>query len=112
MNNHLNQLESMVREYSSEFEIGECWGYNQFIELKNLEFGYLAEDELSFKFYVRNPTYKDMAVEQKKYINLMANKIKELEKTVSTKNGGGSKEGRGIREIMEEMANKRGEVRK
>ena len=90
----------MVREYSSEFEIGECWGYNQFIELKNLEFGYLAEDELEFKFYVRNPTYKDMAIEQKKYIGTMNGKIKDLEKTLSMKSSS-IKEGSGIREIME-----------
>jgi len=31
--NHYNSKDSIVREYSSKFDIGECWGYNQFVPL-------------------------------------------------------------------------------
>lgn len=31
--NHLLPKESTIREYSSKFDIGECWGYNQFIAI-------------------------------------------------------------------------------
>lgn len=31
--NCLASKESVVREYSSTFDIGECWGYNQFIAI-------------------------------------------------------------------------------
>lgn len=26
--------DSVIREYSSNFDIGECWGYNQFIPIE------------------------------------------------------------------------------
>ena len=27
---------TMVREYASEFEVGECWGYNRFFKIEDL----------------------------------------------------------------------------
>ena len=32
--NHRFIKDSVVRQYSSNFDIGECWGYNQFIPLE------------------------------------------------------------------------------
>ena len=32
MINLINQKASVIREFSSEFESGECWGYNRFLE--------------------------------------------------------------------------------
>lgn len=31
--NNKNNKDSVIREYSSNFDIGECWGYNQFIPI-------------------------------------------------------------------------------
>ena len=46
MMNQRNIKSSVIREFSSEFESGECWGYNRFykIELLKKE-GYLLEEE-------------------------------------------------------------------
>jgi len=48
-----------VREFSSDFEVGECWGYNRFyrIDLLDRE-GYLGDDDcITLKYYVRAPNY-------------------------------------------------------
>jgi len=49
-----------VREFASEFEVGECWGYNRFyrIDLLDRE-GYLnqEDDSITLKFFVRAPCY-------------------------------------------------------
>jgi tripartite motif-containing protein 37 len=53
--------QKVVREFASEFEVGECWGYNRFYRIELLERdGYLSGDEndsIFLKFYVRAPTY-------------------------------------------------------
>jgi tripartite motif-containing protein 37 len=54
-----------VREFASEFEVGECWGYNRFYRIELLERdGYLSGDEndsIFLKFYVRAPTYAQLS---------------------------------------------------
>ena len=40
------------REFTSEFEAGECWGYNRFFQLDRLN-QYVEHDQLRFIFYVR-----------------------------------------------------------
>lgn len=50
----------VVREFSSEFEVGECWGYNRFYRIDLLERdGYLNEedDSIYLKYFVRAPTF-------------------------------------------------------
>lgn len=49
----------MLREFSSDFEVGECWGYNRFYRIDLLEReGYLSDDDkIVLKYYVRAPTY-------------------------------------------------------
>lgn len=42
--NHLNSKESVIREYSSKFDIGECWGYNQFIQINEIDNGFLTKE--------------------------------------------------------------------
>lgn len=76
----------MVREYNSKFDIGECWGYNEFIELEQLKNGFLEEDSLSFRFFVRNPDYKRLAVDQKRYTDKLEVRVKELERLVCDHN--------------------------
>lgn len=34
--NNKSSKDSVIREYSSNFDIGECWGYNQFIPIEQL----------------------------------------------------------------------------
>lgn len=70
--NHLGAKDSVVREYSSKFDIGECWGYNQFIPLVDLENGFLnEEDALMFVVSVRNPTYRSLVRDQENYIQIL-----------------------------------------
>ncbi len=60
-----------MREFSSEFESGECWGYNRFYKIDLLvKEGYLVEnqDKLLFQFYVRSPTYYQETLDMKRYI--------------------------------------------
>ena len=46
---------NIVREFASDFEVGECWGYNRFFRLDLLSSeGYLSSDSLVLKFQVRN----------------------------------------------------------
>lgn len=71
-----------MREYSSTFDIGECWGYNEFIELASLRNGFLVGDTLTFKFYLRNPNYKCLCTDQKRYVDKLEVKVKELEQLV------------------------------
>jgi hypothetical protein len=60
------------------FEIGECWGYNQFIELDLLTSGYIDDDKLIFKFYIRPKNYKNQAIDQQNYIKSIEEKIKDI----------------------------------
>ncbi|CAE1236036.1 TRIM37 [Acanthosepion pharaonis] len=51
---------NIVREFASDFEVGECWGYNRFFRLDLLASeGYLdtQNDTLILKFQVRPPTF-------------------------------------------------------
>ena len=51
---------NIVREFASDFEVGECWGYNRFFRLDLLPSeGYLdiKSDTLILRFQVRPPTF-------------------------------------------------------
>ena len=51
---------NIVREFASDFEVGECWGYNRFFRLDLLASeGYLntEADTLILRFQVRPPTF-------------------------------------------------------
>jgi tripartite motif-containing protein 37 len=37
MQNWLHKENYLVREFTSEFNTEECWGYNRFYKLENLE---------------------------------------------------------------------------
>ena len=66
--NQYDEMGSLTRQYISIFEIGECWGYNQFIELDLLTSGFLDDDKLIFKFYIRPKNYKNQAIDQQNLI--------------------------------------------
>ncbi|KAM7532665.1 hypothetical protein Aperf_G00000130560 [Anoplocephala perfoliata] len=51
----------ITREFASDFAVGECWGYNRFIQLFLLEAeDYISrtDDTLRFKYMVRPQTYE------------------------------------------------------
>ncbi|XP_075221281.1 E3 ubiquitin-protein ligase TRIM37-like isoform X2 [Lycorma delicatula] len=63
---------NIVREFASDFEIGECWGYNRFFRLDLLASeGYLntERDTLILRFQVRPPTFFQRCRDQQWYIN-------------------------------------------
>lgn len=62
---------SVVREFASDFEVGECWGYNRFFRLDTLASeGYLDTDQdtLVLRFQVRSPTFFQKCRDQQWYI--------------------------------------------
>ena len=64
----------VLREFSSDFESGECWGYNRFFAIDSLEsLGYLdpVDDRLSFRYSVRPPTFAQLCDDQSRYIRLL-----------------------------------------
>lgn len=72
---------NVIREFSSEFESGECWGYNRFFALDNLEtLGYLdaEQDTLAFRFMVRPPTWQQLYLDQLRYIQLLESEQRDL----------------------------------
>merc|ERR1719341_3120892 len=60
---------NIVREFASDFEVGECWGYNRFFRLDLLASeGYLSGDSLTLKFQVRPPTFYQKCRDQQWHI--------------------------------------------
>lgn len=63
---------NIVREFASDFEVGECWGYNRFFRLDLLASeGYqnVPLDTLVLRFQVRAPTFYQRCRDQQWYIN-------------------------------------------
>jgi len=59
MMNHRDPSIQITREFASDFNSGECWGYNRFYRVDLLEReGFLTEDDsIHFKFFVRAPNF-------------------------------------------------------
>lgn len=69
---HQNSTKIIQREFVSDFEVGECWGYNRFFRLDLLaEEGYLntTKDTLELRFQVRASTFFQKCRDQQWYIN-------------------------------------------
>lgn len=66
------------REFSSDFTNGECWGYNRFYKIENLEReGFIDQiGKLMIKFYVRPQTYSQLCRDQKNYITTLEKRLK------------------------------------
>ncbi|XP_077152453.1 E3 ubiquitin-protein ligase TRIM37 isoform X3 [Ranitomeya variabilis] len=63
---------NIIREFASDFEVGECWGYNRFFRLDLLaNEGYLnrANDTVILRFQVRSPTFFQKSRDQHWYIS-------------------------------------------
>lgn len=69
---HHSSSKIIQREFESEFEVGECWGYNRFFRLDLLASeGYLnlKKDTLELRFQVRPSTFFQRCRDQQWYIN-------------------------------------------
>ncbi|KAM9456536.1 E3 ubiquitin-protein ligase TRIM37 [Clarias gariepinus] len=63
---------NIIREFASDFEVGECWGYNRFFRLDLLASeGYLnmQTDTLILRYQVRSPTFFQKCRDQCWYIS-------------------------------------------
>jgi len=72
---------NIIREFISDFEVGECWGYNKFFLLDALRTeGYLdiINDTLILRFQVRSPTYQQKSRDQQWYIKQLENDKEQL----------------------------------
>jgi tripartite motif-containing protein 37 len=72
MINQKDPLQRIAREYSSDFETGECWGYNKFYKIDLLEKeGFLIpeSDTINLIFLVRPKTFAQKSEELSTYIN-------------------------------------------
>jgi len=54
LNEQINdKSKNVLREFTSDFEIGECWGYNRFFRLDLLiNEGFLQQDSLILKLVI------------------------------------------------------------
>lgn len=69
---HQNSSKFISREFVSDFEVGECWGYNRFFRLDLLaEEGYLntSKDTLELRFQVRASTFFQKCRDMQFFIN-------------------------------------------
>ncbi|XP_074869587.1 E3 ubiquitin-protein ligase TRIM37 isoform X2 [Carettochelys insculpta] len=67
---------NIIREFASDFEVGECWGYNRFFRLDLLaNEGYLnrQNDTVILRFQVRSPTFFQKCRDQHWYITQLEN---------------------------------------
>ena len=75
--NSINPDQSVKRQYCSTFEIGECWGYNQFQPLDQLVAkDFVQENTLLFQIGIRNRTYRSLVAEKEFYIEHLKNQLK------------------------------------
>jgi hypothetical protein len=77
MENCLDKDLNISREYTSEFVVGECWGYNRFwnsISVQEENF-IDREDKLKLKFYVRASSFAQQSSDQEKYIDKLESMI-------------------------------------
>lgn len=76
MINHIDSSLVMEREFTSDFEVGECWGYNRFFRLDLIEEeGYIDPlGTLVLNFYIRPSGFKQATEDQKKIINALEKK--------------------------------------
>lgn len=78
---HQSSSKIIQREFVSDFEVGECWGYNRFFRLDLLASeGYLnlAKDTLELRFQVRPSTYFQRCRDLQWYISQLLKQQKEL----------------------------------
>lgn len=90
-----NPSSNISREYASDFEKGECWGYNRFYRKSGIaEEGFLTRDDtLHLKFYVRASNYYQHCKDQNKYIRSLEKRVTRLKDKCTNNNISVSSEG-------------------
>ena len=74
----------MAREFASEFENGECWGYNRFFKIENLAkegFWSEGEDCVQFRYQVRPITNYQLILDQQSYIERLEKENRRLKES-------------------------------
>lgn len=82
---HQSSSKIIQREFVSDFEVGECWGYNRFFRLDLLASeGYLniQRDNLELRFQVRPSTFFQRCRDQQWYINQLLKKQNHQENEI------------------------------
>lgn len=80
---HQSSSKIIQREFVSDFEVGECWGYNRFFRLDLLASeGYLntGNDTLELRFQVRPSTFYQCCRDQQWYIRQLVGQLATHEK--------------------------------
>ena len=78
-NGNIRNPRNFKRDYSSEFAVGEAWGYKKFYDLNKLNTeGFLVKDTLFLKFSIRHPTYHQKCRDYGLYVNDLKHKIMAL----------------------------------
>lgn len=80
---HQSSSKIIQREFVSDFEVGECWGYNRFFRLDLLASeGYLntGNDTLELRFQVRPSTFYQRCRDQQWYIRQLVGQLATHEK--------------------------------
>ncbi|CAF3122406.1 unnamed protein product [Rotaria socialis] len=78
---------NIIREFTSDFEIGECWGYNRYFLLNALiseGFHNTVNDTLILRFHVRPPTYQQESRDQQWYIKYLVNDNQQLNNEIKS----------------------------
>jgi tripartite motif-containing protein 37 len=86
MENRRDVPKPMIREFASDFESGECWGYNRFIRIDALcDEGFLdpEEDKIFLKYYVRAQTFAQQCKDQQRYIDFLENDKQQISDRLS-----------------------------
>ncbi|KAL3309157.1 Tripartite motif containing 37 [Cichlidogyrus casuarinus] len=70
---------NVSREFASDFEVGECWGYNRFFQLDRLvPEGFLPNDTLTIRFQLRSPSYQAKCRDLHNYVQQLELRQGEL----------------------------------
>ncbi|XP_077976484.1 uncharacterized protein LOC120333595 isoform X1 [Styela clava] len=80
---------NIVREFASEFDVGECWGYNRFFRLDLLAHeGYLdpVSDSLVLKFQVRAPTFHQKCRDLQWYTSQLEQQVSQYQDQINNLN--------------------------
>lgn len=80
---------NIVREFASEFDVGECWGYNRFFRLDMLAHeGYLepVSDTLMLKFQVRAPTFHQKCRDLQWYTQQLEQQVSQYQDQINSLN--------------------------
>ncbi|XP_014246430.1 E3 ubiquitin-protein ligase TRIM37-like isoform X2 [Cimex lectularius] len=82
-----NTNKNIVREFASDFEVGECWGYNRFFRIDLLASeGYLntENDTLILRFQVRPPTFFQKCRDQQWYIGQLERRQSQYSEEIAS----------------------------